>query len=128
MRSLDLVECTEENWQKARPYIAAACEYCDLTPAQILLELRINPAYQLVLFDRGAAVLCKEDDAIHIEVLGGEFDKGWVDRFNSWLAGAAQALGCSKATLAGRNGWVRKLRHLGWVQNGRLLEVTYGRS
>ena len=87
----------------------------------------MNPAYQLVLFDRGAAVLCKEDDAIHIEVLSGEFDRGWVERFHEWLGVACNAMGVGKATLTGRKGWGRRLRHLGWKQEGRLLEVTYGR-
>jgi len=128
MLSVRLVDCTPEHWDAARDWIGQACGWggCDVTPADLYRSLMIDPAYQLLLFDTGAGVVCKEEDAIHIVAIGGRFHKGWVDDFNHWLQLACLTLGVNKATLGGRRGWERKLRHLGWTKQGEKVEVHYG--
>lgn len=90
----------------------------DMTCEQMRYYCQADPNWRLVLLGDldGAAIICAQGDSLHVAAIGGRLPKGWHVEMFEWLSRGAKANGLGYITLAGRKGWARKLRDLGFVQ------------
>ena len=106
-----------EAWQRVRPYIMDALEYCHGTHSIEDIEKGITEGkYILWVGARSAAIteihVFPRAKFFHLFLGGGDLDeiRGMVP---IWQQFAAHN-GCSRVTLCGRRGWERAFRDLGW--------------
>jgi hypothetical protein len=111
----------EAAWVELGGYIELAQRVpgCGLTAGDLMRSCTSDPAYTLVRFPGGAAVLDASTDDLHIVSIGAVgAPRGWMDHFQLWLECAAEALGRARITCKGRRGWRRRLRRYGYHDIG----------
>lgn len=90
----------------------------DMTSDEMARKCQRDPTWRLVMMGEldGAAIIRIVGDHLHVAAIGGDFPQGWHLEFFEWLAAGGRANGLGYITLAGRKGWLRKLRGLGFKQ------------
>jgi hypothetical protein len=117
-----------QEWQRCRPYIAAALEYA---PTHTIEDVEIGISNGIYVFwpaSKSAAVteihVFPRAKHMHIFLAGGDLDelRGMVPMWQSW----ARFNDCSKVTLCGRRGWERALKEQGWKAANVYLVIPAG--
>lgn len=111
--------------ERCRPWIEAALEYSGGTHTfdDIVDGLR-SARMQLWPAPRGCAVteivVYPRKQVLHVFLVGGELDQimSDIDTLAAW----GKAQGCESMTMAGRAGWARVLRPVGWEQRMIIME------
>ena len=112
------------DWERCRPWIAAALPYAGGTHAIEDVEDELVRGRLALLAGQRSAMLCEVRNyprlrALHIFLAGGDLAE--LKSFNPMMDDAARTLGCSRISIAGRPGWERALRDLGYQKNWTVL-------
>src|SRR5262245_38578511 len=107
-----------------RPWIEAALEYSGGTHTIQDIKAAIEAGRMgLIPLERSAFVVEIVEyprlKALHIFLAGGDLDE--LRSCNARMDATAKALGCSRITIAGRRGFVRTLKDLGYRERWSIL-------
>jgi hypothetical protein len=117
----------EDHWADARPALERVCfnRQVDMKVSDIYWLLYTGLG-ELIKLEGGWAVVRPEYNGLHVvAVSGSALPPGWAAPFTHWLKDTAKAFGVPRATLSGRKGWRRALKHLGWVPTENGMEVLW---
>ena len=118
-----------DQWAFARPYLEAALEYSGGTHTIDDVRAAIDRRDMLLITGRNCAMVYEvlsypQMKILHGFLCGGDLEE--LKSFDPYLQEMAKTLGCAKVTIAGRQGWVRALRGLGYAHSCTVIskEVT----
>jgi hypothetical protein len=115
--------CLSE-WERCRPWIEAALEYTGGTHTLEDIEEAIAAGRMgLIALERSALIIevhiYPRLKALHIFLAGGDLDE--LKSCDARMDATAKVLGCSRITIAGRRGFVRTLKDLGYRERWSVL-------
>lgn len=111
-------------WQRCRPWIESALAYSGDTHTIEDIEAAIGEQKMIFLAGAKCALVCEviiypRLRAFHIVLAGGDLTE--LRAFDQNLAELARALACTRITIAGRPGWARALKDLGYAPGWTVL-------
>lgn len=118
-----------DDFERARPWLEAALEYCHGTHTLEDIKQAIADKSMLLVTGPNCAMVYEvltfpNFKVLHGFLCGGELEE--LKSFDPYLQELAKTLGCSRVTIAGRPGWVRALKGLGYEHSCTIVfkEVT----
>jgi hypothetical protein len=113
-----------EEWQRCRPWIEAALAYTGGTHGIEDIEREIRSGRMALIPRERSAFVVELIDyprlrALHIFLAGGDLSE--LKAFDPHLDEIARSLGCSRVTIAGRTGFARALKDLGYQEKWTVL-------
>lgn len=116
-------------WDRCKPWIEAALEYAGGTHTIEDVERNVlSGRMALIARERSAYVVelitYPRLKTLHVFLSGGDLDD--IKAFDPQMDAIARSLGCSRITIAGRRGFARALKGLGYVEKWSVLAKEIG--
>jgi hypothetical protein len=113
-----------DEWERCRPWIEAALPYAGGTHTIQDIKAAIDAGHMLLLAGERSAFVIEvitypRTKALHIFLAGGDLTE--LKSADAQMDEIAREWGCSRITIAGRRGFIRALKDLGYRERWSVL-------